>query len=63
MNSDYERTAKAIEVTRQRKYQRWAAEMRDHGWTCEAPTPERVDEIAFAIAAAKAASRKAAQGK
>jgi hypothetical protein len=35
---EYRRTALASEAKRQLKYQRWAAEMIDHGWLVHQPS-------------------------
>lgn len=36
------RTAMANEARMQHKYHRWAAEMREHGWECQAPNRDTV---------------------
>lgn len=45
--SDYERTDMATEANRQRKYRRWAAEMKQHGWDVREPTPKTVRALAL----------------
>jgi hypothetical protein len=45
--NDYERTDMATEANRQRKYQRWSVEMREHGWDVREPTPRKVRALAL----------------
>lgn len=48
--TDYERTALAIEGTKQAKFRRWAEEMKLHGWDVREPTPARVKKLALHFA-------------
>lgn len=45
---DYARTAMACEGTKQAKYRRWAAEMREHGWLTTPPSAAEIERLAYA---------------
>ncbi len=59
MVSDYERTALATEGSRQAKYRRWAAEMREHGWVAVEPTEDKVKDLALHYAAKRLEAARA----